>query len=122
MEDLFSLQKKEVMPYEKFDNTWVSVTFEMDLSLITYERNVFTLFDMLSDIGGLSGILMTTFGVFTALWNYNAFDNMMASSLFKVTKTQTEMQSGKSTSTNSQQSDSSMDIAERSKIIKLSCA
>ena len=65
------------MPYEKFDNTWVSVTIEMDLSLITYERNVFTLFDMLSDIGGLSGILMTLFGVLTAMMNLKTFDNMM---------------------------------------------
>ena len=110
------------MPYERVDSTWISVTVEMDLSLVTYERTIFTLFDMLSDIGGLSGILMTTFGVFTAMWNYNAFDNMMASSLFKVTKTQTEMQSGKSTSTNSQRSDSPMDIAERSKFIRLSYA
>ena len=118
MEDLFSLQKKEVMPYEKFDNTWVSVTFEMDLSLITYERNVFTLFDMLSDIGGLSGILMTTFGILTALWNYKAFDNMMATSLFKVTKTQFEMQNDKSLSSNDQRCDSPIDIVERSKFIK----
>ena len=94
------------------------MTFEMELSLIAYERNVFTLFDMLSDIGGLSGILMTAFGTMTALWTYNSFDNMMAASLFKVTKTQTEMQSGKPLSTNSQQCDSPIDIAERSKFIK----
>ena len=101
MEDLFSLSYKTILPYEKPTTSWISVTLEMELSLIHYERNVFTLFDMLSDIGGLSGILMTTFGTLTALWNYNAFDNMMAASLFKVTKTQTEMQSGKHASTNS---------------------
>ena len=33
MEDLFTLKKKELMPYEKFDNTWISITFEMDLDL-----------------------------------------------------------------------------------------
>ena len=84
---MFTLKKKELFPYEAFDNIWVSVTVEMDLSLLTYERTIFTLFDMLSDIGGLSGILMTTFGIITAIWNYNAFDNMMVSLLFKIKKT-----------------------------------
>ena len=107
-----------VTPYEKFDNSWVSVTFEMELSLMSYERNVFTLFDMLSDIGGLSGILLTTFGALTALWNYNSFDNMMAASLFKVAKTQTEMQSGEPLSIDRQRPDRPIDIAERSKFIK----
>ena len=92
MEDLFTLKKKELMPYEKFDNTWISITFEMDLNLNTYERNVFTLFDMLSDIGGLSGILMTSFSIFMAVWNFHAFDNMMVSALFKEKKTREEMQ------------------------------
>ena len=92
MEDLFTLKKKELMPYEKFDNTWVSITFEMDLNLTTYERNVFTLFDMLSDIGGLSGILMTSFSIFMAVLNFHAFDNMMVSELYKEKKTFEEMQ------------------------------
>ena len=96
------------MPYEKFDNTWVSVTVEMNLSLITYERNVFTLFDMLSDIGGLSGILMTLFSVLAAIWNLKNFKNMMVSALFKVTKTQNEMKKDQ------HYRESPLDISERS--------
>lgn len=96
IQDLFSLHKKEAMPYEKVDSTWVSVTVEMDLSLVTYERTIFTLFDMLSDIGGLSGILMTFFGALAALWNFKTFDNMMVTSLFKVNASQKEVEKDKS--------------------------
>ena len=34
MSDLFRLNKQAVLPYEKFDNTWMSVTVEMNLDLI----------------------------------------------------------------------------------------
>ena len=72
------------MPYEKFDNTWISVTIEMGLNLILYERQVYTLFDMLSDIGGLSGMLVAFTSLMLATWNYNSFDNFMVSRLFKI--------------------------------------
>ena len=58
-EDLFKISKKALLPYEKPDNVWLSVTVEVDLNLMTYERTLYTLFDLLSDVGGLSGILVT---------------------------------------------------------------
>ena len=45
---------------------------------------MYTLFDTLSDVGGLSGILMTIFALFMTAWNFNQFDNMMAKYLFKI--------------------------------------
>ena len=54
----------------------------MDFSLQTYERTIYTLFDMLSDIGGLSGILIGILAVFMTAWNHNSFDNMMARDLY----------------------------------------
>ena len=117
LEDLFSFKKMELMPYEKFDDIWISVTIEMDLSLLTYERTVFTFFEMLSDIGGLSGILMTTFGALTAIWNYNAFDNMMVSYLFNVKKTQAELDRDSEQAVNCQRCDSPIDTRERYKPI-----
>ena len=83
---LFRIQQLETRPYEKFDNTWVSVTVEMDLNVVHYERNVYTFFDMLSDVGGLNGILVTILAMFATLWNYNSFDNFMVSRLFKIQK------------------------------------
>ena len=96
---LFSLMKKDSLPYEKDDRVQISVTVEMDLSLQSYERKLYTLFDLLSDVGGLSGILVTIFGLLIALWNYNYFDNMMVSGLFKIknkhSKTPQDVKNGK---------------------------
>ena len=51
-----------------------------------YERKVFTVFDMLSDIGGLTGIIGIMFGTINSIWNHNAFDNNMVARLFKIRK------------------------------------
>ena len=83
---LFKLNQLPNLPYEQDDNTWISVTLEMDLSLTQYQRNVYTLFDWLSDIGGLSGMLFSLFALFMAAWNYNQFDNYMVHRLFKMKK------------------------------------
>ena len=85
-EDLFTLNKHNLLPYEKPDNVWISVTIEMDLSLIHYERTLYTFFELLSDVGGLSGILVTIFTVVVSIWNFNSFENLMVSNLFKIKK------------------------------------
>lgn len=91
---MFTLHKKDIIPYEKNDSTWVSVTIEMDPNLLMYERSVYTIFDLLSDLGGLNGILMTIFGLICATWNYNAFDNRMVKRLFKIRKPESEIEPG----------------------------
>ena len=72
------------MPYEFSDNVWLSITFEMSLDLIEYEREVYTFLMMLSDIGGLAGALVTLLSLFMALWNFKAFDNYLVSKLYRV--------------------------------------
>ena len=90
-EDLFRLTEQKLLPYERFDETWISVTIEMDLNMTHYERKVYTVFDMLSDVGGLNGIFITIFGIITSLWQFNAFDNYMVSRLFKIKKPRDEI-------------------------------
>ena len=68
--NLFTLKKIENLPYEIPDKNWVSVTFEMDLNLMLVERKVYTVFDCLSDVGGLLGILVSCFSIFSSIWNY----------------------------------------------------
>ena len=63
---LFSMNKRDSLPYEGDDDTWIMVTVEMDPNLTMYERSVYTFFDLLSDLGGLNGILMTFAGIFIA--------------------------------------------------------
>ena len=81
--DLFKLTEQRVLPYEKPDNTWLSITFEMDLDRMDFSRSRYTAFDLLSNVGGLSFIFASVFAVFMAAWNYNALDNYMATRLFR---------------------------------------
>ena len=76
--------EKPRIPYEKTNNVMSSVTIEMDLNVEHFERQVYTIFDMASDVGGLSGILVSFFLMLSSLWNFNSFDNMMVSNLFVV--------------------------------------
>jgi len=83
-QDLFIVKRKETMPYEFSDNVWLSITFEMSLDVVEYEREVYTFLMMLSDIGGLAGALVTLLSLFMALWNFKAFDNYLVSKLYRV--------------------------------------
>ena len=69
-DDIFEIKRMVTMPYEWTDNVWVSISVEMGFDVIAYEREVYTSFELLSDIGGLSGILMTVCGLLMMAWNY----------------------------------------------------
>ena len=60
------MNKMDALPYEEDDDTWIMVTVEMDPNLMKYERTIYTFFDLLSDLGGLNGILMTIAGIIIA--------------------------------------------------------
>ena len=90
-EDLFTIRKYDVLPYELTNNNWMSVSFEMDLNLIHIERKLYTVFDMLSDVGGLLGILTTIAAFLNTIWNFQAFDNFMVSRLFKIKRPKDEI-------------------------------
>ena len=85
-ENLFDLELMPSLPYEGTDNFWINITIERDLSLTQHERAVYTLFDFLSDIGGLSGILLILFAYISSIWSYNQFDTFIVSRLFKIKK------------------------------------
>ena len=57
----------------------------MDLTRIRYERTRYTFFDLLSDVGGLSGMFASVFTIFVSIWNLHALDNYLVSKLYKVT-------------------------------------
>ena len=83
-DDLFHLTQIQPRSYERDDNVWIAVTVEMDLNLMTYERQLYTMFDLLSDYGGLHGISFSIFAWFAGAMNFNNFDNMLVSNLFKI--------------------------------------
>ena len=79
------------MPYEKFDNTWVSVTIERNLNMMHYERSVYTMLELISDVGGFNGALILLLALISQFWNFNNFDNFMVSRLFKIKKPKEEI-------------------------------
>lgn len=89
-EDLFKLNEQRVLPYEEKDNVWVRVTIEMDLDAMEVSRHRYTAFDLLADVGGLSGMFATIFAIFMAIWNYTALDSLLMSHLYKVKKNDDE--------------------------------
>ena len=44
----------------------------------------YTTFDMLSEVGGLLGIMIIFSRGVIAIWNFNSFDNFLVSRLFKI--------------------------------------
>ena len=67
------------IPYEKFDNTWTAISIEMELDLVVIERSRYTFLDLLSDVGGLSGMVASIFAVFMTFWNYQSYDYFLVS-------------------------------------------
>ena len=55
----------------------------MNLSQIIRERISYSTFDLLSDIGGLSGMLFSILAFLMRIWNYNSADNFLATQLFR---------------------------------------
>ena len=84
--NIFRLKKQEVMPYEKEDNTWLSVTIERNLDIMHYERSVYTMLELISDVGGFNGALILLLALLSQIWNFNNFDNFMVTRLFKIMK------------------------------------
>ena len=95
-DDLFEVRRLTSLPYEFVDNVWLSITIEMDFDVITYEREVYTSLELLSDIGGLSGMLMTVFGFVIMTWNYQVLDNYLVSKLFKIRKPEAKLDKNES--------------------------
>ena len=83
---IFKLVKMTNLPYEKDRNVQMSVTIEMSLELLVVARTGYTFLDVLSDVGGIQSLLMTTTTLWIGVWNYRHFDNYRASKLFKVHK------------------------------------
>ena len=56
----------------------------MDLDLLYEERNNYTVFDMLSDIGGINSIMFSVTFFLLQVINYNHLESYMAAQLFKL--------------------------------------
>ena len=64
----------------------MEITIEMNPDQFVVLRQGYTLFEILSDVGGFYSIFIAIFSSLLALFNYNHFDTYMASRLFKILK------------------------------------
>ena len=64
----------------------MNITIELDLDQKFIMRKCYSFLDLLSEVGGMIGILMVFFSSVVSCFNYNNFDNYMVSRLFKVKK------------------------------------
>ena len=64
----------------------MELTFELDLNRKLIIRKSYSFLDLLSEVGGMIGILSLFFSSVVSCFNYNNFDNYMVSRLFKVKK------------------------------------
>ena len=62
----------------------MDITVEMNLDQLVVVREGYTFLDLLSDIGGLQGILFSSVGFFIAFCNYNMLDNYMVTKLYRL--------------------------------------
>ena len=60
------------------------------------ERNGYTLLDLLSDVGGLQGILISGISLTLSLANYNHLDNFLVFKLFRSPETEAPLQASSS--------------------------
>ena len=92
---VFKLDKMANQSYEKDDIVIMDVTIEMNLNLGFIQRTSYNVLDVLSDIGGIQSIILTTFSVLMSILNYKHFDSYMASKLYKL-KAPSESNNGSS--------------------------
>ena len=61
----------------------MSFVFEMDSDLIVVQRNIYTILDVLGDIGGFMSIFVSGLSFLIALWNYNNYEYHFLTNFFK---------------------------------------
>lgn len=75
---IFNIDPLPIRSYEKDYDVQMDISIEMNLDFTTIQRTGYTFLDLLSDIGGIQGLLMSFIGILLSVFNYNNFDNFMA--------------------------------------------
>ena len=80
---------KDDLTRHPFPNRVGGIIVSMSLDLIEHERAIYTIFDLLGDIGGLSDILFKLGGILVWIISFltgSGLDRLLVSSLFKQEK------------------------------------
>ena len=89
-DSIFELKALPKRAYEKDTVVLMDITIELDLDRKLIKRMCYSLLELMSDVGGMIGILMVFLSSIVSCFNYNNFDNYMVSRLFKIKKLDSE--------------------------------
>ena len=81
---MFKLNQIASRPYEVDADFVAGIDIQNNLDITVLERNVYTILDVLSDVGGLSSALISLVVGIIGLMNYNRLESYMASKVFKI--------------------------------------
>ena len=65
-----------------YPESYVMFSFELDLDKKVIERTVYTILDVLSDIGGIWSVLVWAVFTLLSVFNYNKFDDAIITRFF----------------------------------------
>ena len=80
---IFDIKYVGDRPYEVEDTVHLCLSYEMNLDLLKYEREVYTVLDWFGNLGGLSEGLKIIFGLGVGILNYSYYNNYMIAKLFQ---------------------------------------
>ena len=81
--EIFNIKHTSDRPYEYNDSVHLCLSYEMNLDLLKYEREVYTILDWFGNLGGLSEGLKIIFGIWVGILNYSYYNNYMIAQLFQ---------------------------------------
>ena len=61
----------------------MQISFELNFHQTVIQRQGYTLFDLLSGVGGIQSVLYAVFSLFLSYFNYNNFSSHLASKFYK---------------------------------------
>ena len=79
---IFSFRKTIGRPYEFKDLTQMQVTFEFDLTLYRIDRDVYSMLDLIGDLGGLAEGLFIILAIILSSVTFNNFDHFLIEYLY----------------------------------------
>ena len=65
---IFQIEKVQTRTYEKNYDVQMDITVEMNLSVKNVERAGYSFFDLLSDVGGMQGLLISCCGIILTIY------------------------------------------------------
>ena len=83
---IFEIQPKPVKSYEKSFDVQLDITIEMNLDQLVIARDGYTSLDLLSDVGGMESILISSCVILIGIWNYHFLDNALVTKLYRLNR------------------------------------